>query len=229
MRRVAALIAVVLSTACSTAPSPPAQPPGTSSVTANTVSASPTSSACHLPVVVRRFDPAARTWSPDTSGFLTYPAGEFTTAGATGVRYDASRRVWLPNGVPTPGGAGYVYADSAGAIQVTTIDSGLDRAVVSGSWVPLGFVGDSLYVAEAKPIPPSTFAGGGYTEGGVYRTDLSGAKPAAITEHPGPWWLSSLGAWTADRADGLQQAPDRVLHLDLQTGAVTPWLSGVGN
>jgi hypothetical protein len=180
-------------------------------------------------VVVSRFDPTARTWSPDTSGFLTYPAGEFTTAGATGVRYDTSRRVWLPSGVPTPDGAGYVYADSAGAIHETTIDSGLDRVVVPGSWEPLGFIGNSLYVTEAKPIPPSAFAGGGYTEGGVYKTDLSGSKPVAVTQHSGPWWLSSLGAWTMDRADGFRQAPDRVLHLDLETRAITPWLSGVGS
>lgn len=40
--------------------------------------------------------------------------------------------------------------------------------------------------------------------------------------------MSSLGAWTLDRADGNTQAPpDRVLHLDLATGLLEAWLSGV--
>jgi hypothetical protein len=180
-------------------------------------------------VVIRKFDTTAHTWGADTAGFLTYPDGGFTRANADGVRYDAARRLWLPAGIPTPDGAGYVYTDSAGAIHVVTLESGQDRVLVTGSWVALGFVGNSLYLAESIPVPPGAFGGGGYREGRLARTDLSGAVPIFVTQHSGPWWVSSLGAWTLDRADGMQQAPDRVLHTDLVSGEVQPWLTGIGD
>jgi len=178
---------------------------------------------------MRRFDVTSRTWSDDAPGFLAYPGGGFTAVNAHGVRYDPSRRLWLPAGVPTPDRAGYVYADGSGAVHEKRLDSGVDRVVVAGSWVPIGFVGSLLYVAESRPIPSSAFAGGGYTEGGLAKTDLSGSKPIPVSQHAGPWWVSPLGAWTLDRADGMQQAPDRVLHVDLATGAIEPWLSDFGN
>jgi hypothetical protein len=112
---------------------------------------------------------------------------------------------------------------------MVTLESGQDRVLVAGSWVAIGFVGDVLYVAESIPNPPGSFTGGGYRKGRLAKTDLSGARPAFVTQHAGPWWVSSLGAWTLDRADGMQQAPDRVLHADLATGGITPWLTGVGD
>lgn len=184
---------------------------------------------CRLPVVIRKFDPTTGTWSPETTGFLPYPAGEFVPASAVGVRYDVGRGRWLPAGLPTPDGTGYLYSDAAGAIHVVSTDSGQDRVLVLGAWVPVGFVGNALYVAQERPITPGAFVGDGYTEGGLAKTDLSGATPAFVTQHSGPWRVSSLGGWTLDRADGMQQAPDRVLHMDLATGAVQPWLTGVGN
>ncbi len=210
-----------------------ATPTALSSATPATPSTSPMqsspSSTCRLPVVIRKFDTTAHTWGADTAGFLTYPDGGFTSANASGVRYDAARRLWLPAGIPTPDGAGYVYTDSAGAIHMVTLESGQDRVFVTGSWVALGFVGDTLYVAESIANPPGGFAGGGFREGRLARTDLFGVAPAFVTQHGGPWWVSSLGAWTLDRADGLQQAPDRVLHADLATGEVKPWLTAVGD
>ena len=41
--------------------------------------------------------------------------------------------------------------------------------------------------------------------------------------------LVAVGAWTLDRADGMLQAPDRVLHADLATGELNPWLTAVGD
>ena len=180
-------------------------------------------------MVIRKFDTAAHTWGADTAGFLTYPDGGFTSANASGVRYDTTRRLWLPAGIPTPDGAGYVYTDTAGAIHVVTLESGQDRILVAGSWVAIGFVGNGLYLAESIPVPPGAFAGGGYREGRLARTDLSGAVPIFVTQRSGPWWVSPFGAWTTDRADGMQQAPDRVLHADPATGEVNPWLTGVGD
>jgi len=217
------LAVLLLSAACTTGSQPPAQ---TSSAAP---SASPASSACRLPVVIRRFDITAHTWGTDSAGFLTYPGGGFAPANATGVRYDATRQLWLPAGVPTPDGASYVYADSGGAIHVVTVVTGQDRVLVTGSWVALGFVGSTLYLAESITNPPGGFAGGGYREGRLAKADLSGGAPTFVTQHAGPWWVSPLGAWTLDRADGMQQAPDRVLHADLATGDVHPWLTGIAD
>src|SRR6266550_6744864 len=223
-RMAATLLVLLFSAACANGSVRPVDSPG--QTTAHAIG---TQSTCRLPVVVRRLDATTRTWSPDTSGFLAYPDGGFTAANAHGVRYDADRNLWLPAGVPIPDRAGYVYADPGGAIHEVRLDSGLDRVVVAGSWVPIGFVGSLLYVAESRFVTSSAFAGGGYTEGGLAKTDLRGGKPIPVTQHSGPWWVSSLGAWTLDRADGMRQAPDRVLHVDLATGAITPWLSDFGN
>jgi hypothetical protein len=212
-------------------------PSGQSATPTNPASVTPSASAqqsasslpCRLPVVIRKFDPKTHTWSPDTTGFLTYPAGELISASGVGVRYDVSRGRWLPAGMPTPDGTGYVYSDAAGAVHVVSVDSGQDRVILPGAWAPIGFVGNVLYVAQERPITPGAFVGGGYTQGGLAETDLSGTTPTFVTQHSGPWRVSSLGGWTLDRADGMQQAPDRVLHVDLATGAVQPWLTGVGN
>ena len=167
------------------------------------------------------------------AGFLTVPGGEFTSANASGVRYDAARRQWLPAGIPTPDRAGYVYTaynnDGAPtAIHVVTLASGQDRVVVAGSWAAKGFVGTSLYLVESIPTS-GAYSGGGYREGRLATTSLVGGAPTFVTQHLGPWWVSDLGAWTLDRADGMLQAPDRVLHVDLATGDVQPWLTGFTN
>jgi hypothetical protein len=180
-----------------------------------------------LPVVVRRFDAANRTWSADQSGFLTYPAGGLVAASGNGIRYDARRDRWLPAGVPTPDGTGYVYSDAAGNVHQVVIDSGRDTVIVTGHWSPIGFIGDRLYLAEAPPTAPSAFAGGGYGPGRLARTSVSGGQPTMVTQHLGYWSLSTLGAWTLDATAPTQFAPDRLLHLDLSTGALEPWLSGV--
>jgi hypothetical protein len=182
---------------------------------------------CELPVVISRFDKATGAWTPDTAGFISYPAGEFTRANADGVRYDARRKRWLPAGLPTPDGAAYLYADATSNIHRVTVDSGVDDVILRGSWVPIGFENGELYLAEVRLIPEGAFGAGGYIQGGLAKVAASGGTPVFITNHPGPWWISSRGAWSFDRADGLMQAPDRVLHLDLNTGAVEPWLSGV--
>ncbi len=223
------LTSLVLVAACGSGTTPIALSSATPATPSTSPMQSTPSSTCRLPVVIRKFDTTAHNWGADTAGFLTYPDGGFTSANASGVRYDTARRLWLPAGIPTPDEAGYVYTDGAGAIHVVTLESGQDRIFVTGSWVALGFVGNTLYVAESIPNPAGSFAGGSYREGRLARTDLSGAVPAFVTQHAGPWWVSSLGAWTLDRADGMQQAPDRVLHADLATGAVSAWLTGVGD
>jgi hypothetical protein len=43
-----------------------------------------------------------------------------------------------------------------------------------------------------------------------------------VTQHLGYWSLSTLGAWTLDTTAATQLAPDRLLHLDLATGALEP-------
>jgi hypothetical protein len=99
----AALTALLLVAACE------GRPAGTANATPSpSALQSPVSARCQLPVGIRRFDPAAHTWSPDTAGFLSFPDGGFIKAYATGVRYDSSRRLWLPAGIPTPDAAGYV-------------------------------------------------------------------------------------------------------------------------
>jgi hypothetical protein len=123
---------------------------------------------------------------------------------------------------------GYVYGDGAGNVHRVVLNSGQDTVIVRGQWSPLGFVGDRLYIAEAPPSPPSAYAGGGYGPGRLARTDLLGGQPTVVTHQVGFWSVSALGAWTLDRADGnTQTPPDRVLHLDLATGLLEPWLTGV--
>jgi hypothetical protein len=183
--------------------------------------------ACRLPVVVRRFNPANRTWSADQSAFLTYPAGGLVAASGNGVRYDARRDRWLPAGVPTPDGTGYVYADDGGNVHQVVLDSGRDTVIVRGQWSPIGFVGGQLYLEEWRTSAPSAFGGGGGAPGRLARTSLSGGQPTIVTQHVGYWSLSALGAWTLDATAPTQFAPDRLLHLDLATGTLEPWLSGV--
>lgn len=173
-------------------------------------------------MIIRTFDRG--TWSPDQTGFLSYPGGTFTPAYANGVRYDARRHRWLPAGVPTPDGSGYVYTTEA-AVHRVWLDTGLDQTIVAGRWAALGFVADRLYLAEVVPAPVSE--SGAYTMRGLARTSASGGDPVFITHQGGISALSSLGAWELDRADGMMQAPDRVLHVDLDTGEVEPWLTGL--
>lgn len=92
----------------------------------STPTAKPTASAavCRLPVVVRRFDAGSRTWSADQTGFLTYPTGGLVAANGSGVRYDARLDRWLPPGLPTPDGTGYVYGDNAGNVHRVVLSSG---------------------------------------------------------------------------------------------------------
>src|SRR5690348_14515835 len=138
------LVSVLLVAACRGGTPPSAKSPTQTS----------SSSTCRLPVVIRKFDPTTHTWGADTAGFLTYPEGGFTSTNASGVRYDTTRRLWLPAGIPTPDGAGYVYTDTGGAIHVVALESGQDRILVAGSWVAIGFVGNGLYLAESIPVPP---------------------------------------------------------------------------
>jgi hypothetical protein len=176
-------------------------------------------------VVIRSFDRPSAKWSPDATGFLTYPGGTFMAANAQGVRYDARRHRWLPAGVPTPDGSGYVYTTDT-AVHRVWLDTGRDETIVSGSWWALGFVGDQLYLGEVASAP-SSFEGGGNTIRGVAHTSATGGNPVFVTHQGGLWSISSLGGWSFDRADGKMQAPDRVLHLDLNTGVVEPRLTGM--
>jgi hypothetical protein len=149
-------------------------------------------------------------------------------ANGAGVRYDAHLDRWLPRGLPTPDGTGYVYGDDAGNVHRVALRSGQDTVILRGQWSPLAFIGDRLYLAEAPPSAPSAFGGGGYGPGRLARTDLTGGQPTLVTQQVGFWSVSSLGGWTLDRADGSKLAPpDRVLHLDLATGLLAPWLSAV--
>src|SRR6267378_2318270 len=192
-------LVVLLMAACGNGSTPSGQsatPTNAASVTPSaSVQQSASSSPCRLPVVIRKFDPKTHTWSPDTTGFLTYPAGELIPASGAGVRYDVSRGRWLPAGMPTPDGTGYVYSDAAGAVHVVSVDSGRDRVILPGAWAPIGFVGNVLYVAQERPITPGAFVGDGYTEGGLAETDLGGTTPRIVTQHSGPWRVSSLGGW----------------------------------
>jgi hypothetical protein len=193
---------------------------------AQTASATPTPAGCLLPVVVRTFDPTSHTWSPNTTGFLTYPGGTFTAANAQGVRYDAKRKRWLPAGVPTPDGSGYVYNTDT-AVHRVSLDTGADQAIVAGRWWVLGFVADQLYLSEVTPLPDSALGTNVSSISGLARTSASGGAPVFI-DRQRSWSVSALGGWSFDRADGLNQAPDRVLHLDLSTGVIEPWLSMPG-
>jgi hypothetical protein len=194
-----------------------------------------TSAGCRLPVVIRSFDPTSHVWSPDAAGFVSYPGGNFTLAKTNGVRYDARRHRWLPAGLPTPDGAGYIYTTNT-AVHRVWLDSGVDRTIVTGRWWALGFVADQLYLAEVVPappyalegVPPNTSEGELTTTRGIARTTLSGDIPVFVTHQGGISALSSLGGWGFDRADGMMQAPDRVLHLDLSSGVIEPWLSMAG-
>lgn len=220
MRRTLILVVglVALAAAC-TASSTPVNPiaPGKTS----------SAGACRLPVQVRRFDPSTHAWSGDVSGFLTYPGSGFSPTNAAGARYDTRRGLWLPFGTPTPDGTGYVYRDEADQVHQVIIESGRDRVIASGPWTPLGFIHDSLYLVEVRPLnPPET---GVFTLGGVAELNLESGKLTPITQRRGPWWVSSLGLWTVDRADGFQQAPDRVLRVDPATGAEEVWQSDAPN
>lgn len=215
-RRFTVAIATLALTTCSTG-NAGAGPSGQASASRTT------SAGCLLPVVVRSFDHASGTWSPDATGFLTYPGGTFTPANAPGVRYDARRHRWLPSGIPTPDGSGYVYTTDT-AVHRVWLDTGLDQAIVAGRWWALGFVADQLYLSEVMPVPDSALGTNLTTISGIARISASGGDPVFIT-HQRSWSISPLGGWSFDRADGLMQAPDRVLHLDLNTGVIEPWLS----
>jgi hypothetical protein len=142
-----------------------------------------------------------------------------------GVRYDAARARWLPAGIATPDGVGYVYGDDSGAVHLVNLDSGLDHVIVQPAWRPVAFAGGRLYLAQ---IQRASYAGTtGYVDGGLGWVNPTGGLPTLVTKHAGFWWVSEAGGWTVDRADGLQQAPDRVLHADLVTGALEPWLTSV--
>jgi hypothetical protein len=216
--RIAVAISIMALAACA--------PGGTAAVPSGLLSAASTPAGCRLPVIIRTFDQPSGTWSPNATGFLSYPGGIFTPANASGVRYDARRHRWLPAGIPTPDGSGYVYTTDT-AVHRVWLDTGVDQTIVAGRWWVLGFVADQLYLSEVMPVPDSALGTGLTTISGIARTSASGGDPVFVT-HQRSWSISPLGGWSFDRADGLMQAPDRVLHLDLSTGVIEPWLSMPG-
>src|ERR1700720_3068875 len=126
-----AAISMLLLAACSSGS--PAATSSSTPIRSTAAGSGPSAAGCQLPVVIRTFDHTTGMWSPDTTGFLTYPGGKFTAANATGVRYDAQRHRWLPEGLPTPDGGAYLYAVDCTAIHGEKVDSGRGEVILAGA------------------------------------------------------------------------------------------------
>lgn len=176
------------------------------------------------------------------AAFIEFPQGKLTMAGnpsfgATQLRgygapaYDQPLTTWLP--VPpayvSPDGARYAYTDadwSAGIptttrVHVVDVSSGHDRVVLdTGAYEVVAFTATGVFLVHHLPQTDSSDS--------LWLLNPDTGALRNLTTAGTEWFtVGADAAWSGDLVPGDTTAgkiqADRLLRLDLRTGAVTPW------
>jgi hypothetical protein len=239
MRWFAALVLLVVGGVCTG----PAAPAAQSSPASAARSQSPTPSvttvalSCRLPI----------TWDVDTgqgfvrrAGFLSFPnqlVSEDTNAPAGSWFYDRAFARWLPvfrEAVSNDGGRyayseGNAFLNTGGRLHVVDLASGADRTIYSGNTVykVVDFAPEGIYLTLQAPEGRSR---------GLWLQDPAGGAARLISRTVIDPWVAGGAAWGEDfdtsdpnpAPGGIEGPMNRLVRIDLQSGATTPWYSWLG-
>jgi hypothetical protein len=196
--------------------------------------------ACRLPVAVGSSNgeqPAFIQFPQAQLNPTTLPSFSGAQLRASGApAYDQALATWLP--VPpahiSPDGARYAYSLvdwTAGGLPTIThvhvVDArtGLDRDIYDkGAYDVAAFTADGIYVVHHLPQTDAS--------NGLWLLDPDTGALRPITTTGIEWSVGGGAGWSAELVPG-DTAPgkfpaDRLLRLDLGTGAVTPWFTRPG-
>ncbi len=156
--------------------------------------------------------------------------------------YDRAVNRWLP--VPaqavSPDGLRFAFADydlpagggplngvitSTGRVHIVDARTGAGHVVFTGSptFSVVAFTGDGLYLAQVA------LTRGGALPSGLFLLDSAGGAPRPVAGAYRPldqngWQIEGQAAWGVDFASGGGHiSGNRVLSLDLKTGAIQEW------
>jgi hypothetical protein len=219
-------------------------PTGSTGSTARTESPTPISTptlptvalTCRLPI----------TWDVNTgqgfvrkAGFLSFPdqtVSEDASAPAGSRFYDRAFARWLPvdreavsiDGTRYAYATGNAFLGTDGSLHVVDLRSGNDRTISNGPiYKVLDFETEGIYVTMQAPEGRSR---------GLWLQDAAGGSARLISSNVIDPWVSGSAAWgedfdTADPSPapgGLEGPMNRVVRINLQTGATTLWYSWFG-
>jgi len=233
--RTLALVALFMLAACAggSAPSSPSSA-GVSPTPGAAASPSPLARdlTCRLPVAWAVQNGQAI----DTkAGFVTFPGGtlaEDPSAPAHSVFYDRAFSKWLPawRTSVSADGRRYAYTEgnsyqgTGGKLHVVDVTTGVDTVIYSGGTVysVVDFAAEGIYLTGSVPE--------GYPRG-LWLQDPAGGPARLISSTVVAPAVGGGAAWGIDfnAADpspgpgGMEGPRNRVLRLDLRSGATTPW------
>jgi hypothetical protein len=158
--------------------------------------------------------------------------------------YDRAVNRWLPvaSGAVSPDGLRFAFADydlaanpvvrsgalaSTGRVHIVNARTGADQVIFNGSptFSVVAFTSRGLYLSQVA------LTNGGAAASGLFLLDPGGGTPRPVpggdrTLDQNGWQIHGANAWGVDFASGGGQiSGNRVLSLDLETGAVRVWKS----
>lgn len=241
------MLVVLLTAACASQPAPAALVTPTTehsgSPASSDRSANPSSPsnaialACRLPI----------TWDVNTTqgfvrkaGFLMFPEQvvlEDQSAPSSGAFYDRAFGRWLPvyreavsyDGTRYAYATGNAFQGTNGSLHVVDLRTGADTTIFSGNFVyrVIEFAPEGIYLTAQAPEGRSR---------GLWLQNPSGGAVRLISSTVIDPWFSGGAAWAEDfdttdpspAPGGLEGPMNRLVRIDLQTGATTPWFSWFG-
>jgi hypothetical protein len=240
--RAIGLVVVLVVAACTSGPVATISPTPEVTPTASPVAPSTSPSAIASPVATNLHCRLPVTWAVQNgqsvtakAGFLTFPSGtmlEDPSAPATSVFYDRTFSKWLPvaRTAVSPDGKRYAYGEGnaylshSGKLHVVDVATGVDRVIFSGSplYAVVDFAAEGIYVTAAAPE--------GYPRG-LYLQNPAGGQARLISKTIVAPAVGGGTAWGLDfnKADpspgigGIEGPMNRILRVDVRTGAPTPW------
>lgn len=237
-------MALVMLAACTTSPTPVLQanptspapmrssPSGNPSPAGNESPALPNLS-CHLPITWGVLN--GQTITPK-AGFIAFPGQtlqeDSSAPSGKSVFYDRGFSKWLPvsRTSVSPDGRRYAYTEgnayknTGGKVHVVDVATGVDRVIYSGDTVysVVDFSTQGIYLtrAAAEGLPH-----------GLWLLDLAGSPARLINDTVAAPAVGTGTAWGLefDAADpspapgGMEGPMNRIIRIDLQSGAATTW------
>lgn len=219
--------------------SPPVATPTASSVASTpSPSGGPSpfagSPTCQLPV----------TWYAGTvykAGFMALPSQALTedrSASTGSYFYDRAFSKWLPatRDAVSPDGKRYAYSEgnayqgTSGKLHVVDVASGKDRVIWSGSVVfgVVNFTNEGIYLTGAAPEGAPRGLWFISPDGGTLRQINQDVIAPAIGGGFG-WGVDYNAADPNPSPGGIEGPRNRVVRVDLATGATTPWFYRPGS
>ena len=212
-------------------PSPTASPSGGPTL-AVSLTALGRSLACRLPVIYD--DPTGQIVK---GGFITFPGGTLNgdpSASPSPFFYDRAYSKWLPvwRTSVSPDGKQYAYGEgdlnrpAGGKVHVVDVATGVDKVIYSYSgnivYGVTDFAVEGIYVSGAVQEGRTHGLWILDPAGGVLRL-INGTIEAPALGGGAAWGLDFNAADPSPAPGGLEGPMNRLLRIDLRTGAATPW------